>query len=193
MSRHVGRVLALAGSICVLAAAGASFASAQDDRSSVELSPCATWGDLLPVELSRDTARQAIVCLVNEERGALGLPLLEQQRRLQQASQRHTAAMNGTGCFSHQCPGEHVLRKRLARYLAGPPRRFLYGEAIAWQPPALASPRQVVDGLLTSPVHRYHLLHRKYDEVGVGFSVGTPSSSLELGGIYTIDLGMRKD
>ncbi|HEX2127855.1 MAG TPA: CAP domain-containing protein [Solirubrobacterales bacterium] len=143
------------------------------------------------MELSRGTAREAIRCLVNEERAELGLRALERDRRLQRASQRHTARMDGTGCFSHQCPGERSLERRLKRYLSGRPRRYLFGEALAWQPGPLASPRQIVDQLMNSAEHRFHLLHPKYDEVGVGFTTGTPQSALAFGGIYTLNFGMR--
>jgi uncharacterized protein YkwD len=195
MSRHVGRVLALVGSTCALAALGASTASAEKEGGSAglpgELSPCLLWGDVVPVELGRESARQAVMCLVNEERAAAGLPPLASNRRLQQASQRHTAAMDGTGCFTHRCPGEPGLKRRIARYLKGHPRRWKYGEVIAWAPAPLASPRQTVDALMNSALHRSHILHRKYEDAGVGFTVGTPTSAFDLGGIYTIDFGMR--
>jgi uncharacterized protein YkwD len=180
--------------VALSAIGGASGAGAAETSRSgdLPLSPCLRWGDALPAELSRASARQAIVCLVNEARADAGLAALTEDRRLQRASQRHAAAMDGTGCFSHRCPGEKGLKRRLSRYLAGKPRRFLYGEAISWQPATLASPQQVVEALLNSAEHRYRLLNPKYDELGVGFTIGTPSSALAPGGIYTIDFGMRR-
>ena len=156
-------------------------------------SPCVLWGDLVPVELTRGSARAAIVCLVNQERRAVGLRPLAPNPRLQRAAKRHTAKMDGTGCFRHRCPGELRLRQRLGPYFGRDPRRFKYGEALAWGPESFATPRETVAGLMASPRHRFHLLRPVYEEVGVGFTVGTPQSGLDLGGIYTIDLGMRTD
>lgn len=152
---------------------------------------CGVWAELLPAELTRHSAREAIICLVNQKRAAAGLPALEKDKRLRRPAQRHANKMDGTGCFSHRCPGERVLRKRLKRYLAGRPRRYKYGEVIAWAHAPLASPRQIVEALMASPRHRAHLLKPEYRDIGVGFAVGTPWAGLSLGGIYTIDMGMR--
>lgn len=186
----------MAGAISSLAGLGGiASAGAAPGRSSaegpVELSPCLLWGDVLPVELTRFHAREAILCLLNQERAQVGLSALDLDRRLQRASQRHTAQMDGTGCFTHRCPGERRLEARLSRYLAGQPRMYRYGEVIAWAPARLASPRQIVDGLMGSALHRAHILKPIYEEAGVGYAPGTPWSALAGGGIYTVDFGMR--
>ena len=192
-----GSGLAVAAAAAALVVVGGS-ASATADRGGgrggvLPPSPCLQWGDLVPVELTLGHARAAIVCLVNRERAAYGLRRLEPNLRLQRAAKRHTAQMDGTGCFRHRCPGELRLRQRLGPYFGRDPKRFKYGEALAWGPEPLATPREIVAALMTSTRHRFHLLRPVYDEVGVGFTVGTPESAGDVGGIYTIDLGMRID
>ena len=185
-------ILAPVALVCALAGGWAPAArAAEDSGSAVESSPCLLWGDVLPAKLGRANARQAVLCLLNEERAAAGLPGVDLDRRLQRASQRHTAAMHGTGCFSHQCPGEPPLERRFRRYLAGHPRRYELGEVIGWGPRVLASPREIVDTWLRSPLHRGEILNPTYEDAGIGFAVGTPKSGHSHGGIYSIDFGMR--
>jgi uncharacterized protein YkwD len=42
-----------------------------------------------------------------------------------------------------------------------------------------------------SPGHRANILDRRFDELGVGFSAGTPRGGGGSGGIYTVDFGLR--
>ena len=188
LARLAGVFLALAGVVGACPAGAQNIASAELP---LEVAPCLVWGDALPVELTRGHAREAILCLVNQERAAAGLSPVEQDRRLERASQRHTETMNRTGCFTHKCPGEAGLERRLSRYLAGHLRRYRYCEVTAWGTTTFATPRLIVDRLMNSPLHRAKILSPIFEAAGVGFVVGTHESGLPLGGIYTIDFGMR--
>ena len=156
-------------------------------------SACTQWGDTDPTELTVGQARQAVLCLVNAEREAQNLPALKKNKKLQKAAQRHNDAMVGSGCFSHECPGEQALGDRLEQisYLVGSLANWAVGENVAWGGGDKGTPRSIVDAWMASQGHRANILHRDFDELGVGFSSGTPDSAGASGGIYTTDFGLR--
>ena len=154
-------------------------------------SPCKAWGKTAPDSLRTGQARKAILCLVNKERDAHGLPDLDRNKKLQKAAQRHNDRMDGTGCFAHQCPGEAPLDVRLDEYLAGGLSQWGIGENVAWGTGESATPQAIVQAWMNSPGHRANILSRDWREIGVGFSVGSPSSGGSDAGIYTTDFGLR--
>jgi uncharacterized protein YkwD len=156
-------------------------------------SACGKWGDAEPTSLSGGEARKAIACLINKERDRAGLKSLDRDQRLQRAAQRHNEKMDGSGCFDHACGGEPALGIRLedVNYLVGGLSEWAYGEIIAWGTGNRGTPEAVVDAWMRSPGHRANILSRSFRELGVGFSVGTPSEGREPGGIYTVDFGLR--
>jgi uncharacterized protein YkwD len=101
--------------------------------------------------------------------------------------------MDGTGCFSHQCPGEPALDVRLERvdYLSGGLSAWGFGENVAWGTAELATPEAIVGAWMNSPGHRANILSRDWREIGIGFSPGSPSSGNAFAGIYTTDFGLR--
>ena len=159
----------------------------------VATSPCKAWGKTAPDELRTGQARKAVLCLVNRERDEHGLPSLDRNRKLQKAAQRHNDRMDGTGCFSHQCPGEPALDARLDDYLSGGLSGWGIGENVAWGSGDTATPQAIVQAWMNSPGHRANILSRDWREIGVGFSPGSPSSGNALAGIYTTDFGLRVD
>ena len=156
-------------------------------------SACKRWGDSSPTELRNSDARKAILCLVNKERDKAGLGNLDRDKKLQKAAQRHNDHMDGTGCFDHECGGEADLDSRLhgVGYLVGGLSQWAFGENIAWGSHELGTPDAIVNAWMHSPPHRANILNRDFKEIGVGFSVGTPSGGHEAGGIYTTDFGLR--
>jgi uncharacterized protein YkwD len=158
-----------------------------------DASACKKWGDTDPTELRTGQARKAITCLVNKQRQQAGLRFLDRDKKLQRAAQRHNDEMDGTGCFDHACGGERELGGRLEGdgYLIGGLREWAYGENIAWGMRNSGTPEAIVDAWMHSPPHRDNILSRSFREIGVGFSVGTPSGGGEPGGIYTTDFGLR--
>jgi uncharacterized protein YkwD len=153
---------------------------------------CNAWGDTNPERLSNREARDAVLCLINNERQRHGLPALDRNKKLQKAAQRHSERMDGSGCFSHQCSGESGLDDRLASvgYLRGGLLRWAYGENIAWGLEHRGTPSAVVDAWMGSSGHRGNILNHSFKDIGVGFSPGTPQSENAPGGIYTVDFGL---
>ena len=143
-------------------------------------------------QLSSGQARDAIHCLVNKERTQRGLSRLDRDKKLQRAAQRHNDRMHGTGCFAHACPGEAELDRRLdgVGYLDSGLTRWAFGENIAWGTGDSGTPRAIVGAWMNSPGHRVNILSSSFREIGVGFSLGTPRSKNDLGGIYTTDFGL---
>ena len=156
-------------------------------------SACKKWGDTEPTDLRTGQARKAILCLVNRERDKAGLGNLDRDKKLQKAAQRHNDKMDGTGCFDHECGGEAGLDARLegVGYLANGLSQWAFGENIAWGFRESGTPEAIVDAWMHSSGHRANILSRSFKEIGVGFSVGTPSGGGEPGGIYTTDFGLR--
>jgi uncharacterized protein YkwD len=179
VSLLLGALLLLVG----LAAAAPAPAAAK--------SACKEWGKSAAQELRNGQARKAVLCLVNRERDQRGLPNLDRNKKLQKAAQRHNERMDGTGCFSHQCPGEPALQARLDEYLSGGLRAWGIGENVAWGSGDSASPQAIVKAWMNSPGHRANILSRDWREIGVGFNDGSPSSANADAGIYTTDFGLR--
>jgi uncharacterized protein YkwD len=178
-------VLAFAVALLALAASPATQGASA--------SACKKWGKSEPTDLRAGQARDAILCLLNKERDKAGLGNLDRDKKLQKAAQRHNDHMDGTGCFDHECGGEADLDSRLhgVGYLVGGLTQWAYGENIAWGSRNLGTPESIVDAWMHSPPHRANILNRDFKEIGVGFSVGTPSGGHEAGGIYTTDFGLR--
>lgn len=155
-------------------------------------SACKESGDARPGKLTNGQARDAVLCLINRQRDQAGLPSLDRNRKLQKAAQRHNGRMRGSGCFSHQCPGEGSLEGRLRSvgYLDGGLRRWAYGENLAWGSGGHGTPSAVVAAWMRSAGHRANILSSSFREIGVGFDAGTPASKGDSGGTYTVDFGL---
>ena len=75
-------------------------------------------------------------------------------------------------------------------YLGSGLTRWAFGENIAWGTGDSGTPRAIVDAWMNSSGHRANILSSSFREIGVGFSLGTPRSKNDLGGIYTTDFGL---
>lgn len=180
-------LLALAFAVSLLALAGSPVTPG------AAASACGQWGDSNPDSLTTGQARDAILCMVNQQRHKAGLPDLDRDKKLQKAAQRHNEHMDGTGCFDHACGGEGDLAARLENvgYLIGGLRQWAYGENIAWGMRRQGTPRSIVDAWMHSSGHRANILSGDFREIGVGFSAGAPGGGGAPGGIYTTDFGLR--
>ena len=118
--------------------------------------------------MSKKTARDAIVCLFNKGRSAKNL---NRNGKLKTAAQGHASVMASQHCFSHQCPGEPSLKDRVARtgYLSGA-SGYELGEVIINQRDK-ASPRRIARKWLDSPSHSAIIRKSTFDHVGVGLSI----------------------
>jgi uncharacterized protein YkwD len=188
----VGRIRRNATLLALAAAAAVVVVGLLPAASSAGVNACGAYGNTSPTELSRKQGRKAIQCLVNAERSVAGIRALRANKKLQKAAQRHNNRMVGTGCFGHDCPGEPTLDGRLdlVGYLTGRLTRWIFGENVAWGARERGTPRAIVAAWMDSPSHRANILHAGFREIGVGFSVGTPSGQ-DVGGIYTTDFGFR--
>jgi uncharacterized protein YkwD len=155
--------------------------------------PCNKWGDKPSDELTTGHARKAVLCLLNRERHARGIPDLRRDRKLQRAAQKHNDYMQRKRCFSHECPGEPSLTGRLQRvgWLTGGLSGWAYGENIAWAPGNGGTPEGIVRMWMNSSGHRANILNRRYDEVGVGYTEGTITNKNAIGAIMTTDFGWK--
>jgi uncharacterized protein YkwD len=130
--------------------------------------------------------RAAVLCLVNAQRVSRGLPPLRASRMLTTAAQRHTRDMVTRGFFAHESLNGATVRDRVARtgYLHG---RWSLGENIGWM--SAPSAAGIVQAWMDSPGHRAMILHRAFEEAGVGVVAGIPAGGG--GATYTMDFGLN--
>jgi uncharacterized protein YkwD len=102
--------------------------------------------------------RTAVVCLINQERAAHGLPALRADRRLNDSSQSWSNRMVATRTFTH---GTNFA----GRISAAGFRWSSAGENIAT---GFMTPRQVVNGWMASTGHCENILSPTYRDVGTG-------------------------
>ena len=120
--------------------------------------------DLAPGELSAE-----MLALLNAERGAAGLPALEEFPALDEVAVTRAVDMASLGYFGHRSPtgadAEHLL------HAFGVPFTQM-GENIArttlWQGHAI---RLVHDALMASDAHRANILEPGFQRVGIGIAL----------------------
>lgn len=154
----------LATVVLMLALAPATAAAACPDRS------------LRPTSSNLPRQAKATLCLINEQRSARGLTVLQSDAQLARAARRHAGAMVRQGFFSHVAPSGDTPTARVQRtgYLLGA-RAWVLAENIAWGAGAGSTPAAVVRGWMQSPGHRAAILDARYRELGLGLAVGSPS------------------
>ena len=178
------RIAALAAALLIVALAlafSASPAAAADCKG----------GSVPGYELTGKRAGKATLCLINKERSSRGLDRLEMSGDARKAALAHSTVMVRKRCFSHTCPGEGDLLKRLSQadYL---PCNCSWGvaENIAYGFGNESSPRAMVDAWMGSPPHRVNILNRSYEHIGVGVRHGSPTGGSQAA-TYTTDFGYR--
>lgn len=142
--------------------------------------------------LSLQDRRAALLCVVDAERAARGLPVVRENAQLSKAAQKHAADMVARQFFAHVTPGGATLsdRVRATGYLRGR-RDWGLGEALAWAQVPLDSPASLVTAWLNSPPHRAILLGRRYRDVGIGVVPGLTQVSTLPGATAVLDFGFR--
>jgi uncharacterized protein YkwD len=137
--------------------------------------------------------REAILCLINQERAAHGEGALALNARLARAAQGHSEDMASADYFSHYAPGgsSPLDRIRASGYIPGSRVGYEVGENIAWGTLWLATPRSIVAAWMASPGHRANILDARYRETGVGVSPHPPAALADgqAGALYTQDFG----
>ena len=143
--------------------------------------------DAIPNSKNLAAMREAVVCLVNEERAERGLKALEVDSRLAAAARRHSQDMRKRRYFAHvSLSGKTDVQRAKA---AGYGRFRSLGENLAWGTGRLASPRSIVRSWMESPGHRRNILFSTFRDVGVGIALGAPVKGISGGATYTADFG----
>jgi uncharacterized protein YkwD len=123
--------------------------------------------------------RAAVVCLVNKQRAAHGLPALRASGRLDRSAQDWTDTMVASDEFGHGDPG--------ARVSAVGFDWSTVGENIAT---GFATPRRVVAAWMASQGHCQNILDPIYASVGTGVNKGEVRGFASGPGTWTQDFGL---
>jgi uncharacterized protein YkwD len=153
-----------------------------------------------PNQTSLKDARAAVRCLLNEERASRGLAPLARSKALTKAASKQSRSMVRHRYFAHQRPGGPDFAERIRRsgYAAGA-GGFEAAENIAWGAGARSTPAAIVASWMGSSDHRHNILHRRFEQVGVGIARGAPNGNRSRSGggrladamVVTTDFGAR--
>jgi hypothetical protein len=126
--------------------------------------------------------------LINAERAIQGRTPLVISSELTQAAQLHSQDMMNQNYFSHTSLNGDTLGDRIRAagydYLAA-------GENIAWHT-GVANASRVFEMWRNSPGHYSNMISNSFEEIGLGFSTGSPyQTSPVTSTVYTLDLGRR--
>jgi uncharacterized protein YkwD len=145
----------------------------------------ATSANPAPSNLPQMSA--AILCLLNAERAAKGLPALKSNGALGKAARAWANRMVAARFFAHESGHSTPLsRIKKTGYVHG---SWSIGENIAWGSGGLATPRAIVNGWMHSPGHRANILHAAFHDIGIGIRLGAPGAGLSGGATYVTDFG----
>jgi uncharacterized protein YkwD len=168
--------------LCILATAGLALAQAGPaaaHRKRARVSQACPNAGTPVNDASVATLREAVLCLINQERAARGLPGLRPSSRLDRAAQRHTQAMVSTAYFSHGA--DFTLRFSAAGY-----DWRAAGENIA---SGYTTPGSVVAAWMASTGHCRNILSPTFRDAGTGVTVGAVGASVPPG-TWTEDFGL---
>jgi uncharacterized protein YkwD len=144
-------------------------------------------------ELGVVALEQSVLCVINEQRGAAGIPPVRSNPKLVQAAAKHSSDMVQYGFFSHTSPGGGSFIDRISAtgYMRGA-RSWLVGENLVWGTSRLSTPASMVDAWMDSPPHRANLLRGRFREIGLSGVFGTPNEATDGNGItVTSEYGTR--
>jgi uncharacterized protein YkwD len=145
----------------------------------------------LPAASSIAVAKGATLCLLNEQRRAVGLAPLVSQPQLEAAATGFSQAMVDQRFFDHVSPSGQALEQRLGPYLVAA-HAWAIGENIAWGEGTTATPWSTVDGWMRSDGHRANILAPTFREIGIGIVNGSPRGSAPASSAtYTTEFGHR--
>ena len=122
-------------------------------------------------ELETPAARAAVLCLINAERSAKGLPALAEEPRLDAAAIAYARLMRERDFFAHEGVDGSTPQSRILA--AGYPRAS-GGENLAWGQRESATPSAIVRGWMESRGHRENILRPQFRLIGIGIVRGSP-------------------
>lgn len=150
--------------------------------------------DLRPSPANVEDVREATLCLINAEREERGLRALSRHGELLEAAQDYSRLMVRKRFFGHVSPGGSTLTTRVRRgttYLRGV-RRWALGENLAWGTGSRSTPASVVRAWMRSSGHRRNILNRRFRQIGIGVSMGSPRTGRKRpAATYTTNFGLR--
>lgn len=167
----------------MLSAAVVAFAA--PSAASADATTCANTA-LTPVIGATAPVEQAVVCLLNVQRAAAGLPALSDSPLLDAAAGAYAQKMVAEDFFGHVSPDGSTLASRLDAvgydYDAA-------GEDIGYGTGTDATAAAMVAAWMASAEHRANILEPAFAEVGVGVAPGAPGFAT--GATYVADFGSR--
>ena len=141
--------------------------------------------------------RNALGCLIDEERAERDRRELRPNKALKRIARRHTRVMLEQDCFKHECPGERSLRKRIERsdYVKNGGIRYGYGEILGCS----RTPAGMVEEWMGIRFSKKNIVDGRFRHIGIGAKRGSPfprgSASCSPGGryvTYTVIFAWRK-
>lgn len=149
-------------------------------------------GNKLPNAQTVNSARLTLVCLANKQRRHHHLRLVHGHPSLTTAAQLHSDTMAADNFFAHAgSDGTPVSRASWAGYGRGS-HSWAVGENLGFGGGRLGTPKAIFKAWIRSPGHRRVILDRRWREVGVGITIGSPLGRDGQGmATYTIDFGYR--
>jgi uncharacterized protein YkwD len=149
-------------------------------------------GDDVASSLSSPDQHAALLCAINAERTARGMPGAAAADQLASAAQRDAQDMVARRFFAHVTPEGTTLAERVhATGWMNGTSDWSLAEAIGWAQEPLDTTATIVQAWLDSPPHRDVLLDPTSDEVGIGVAPGVPLAPGG-GATYVVDFGTRK-
>jgi uncharacterized protein YkwD len=163
------------GGLCSAAAFG-------DARSRINACPHARTP---ATQVSAQTMRDAIVCLVNQERKRFHLPLLHENSKLDHSAQAHTDDMVRHSYFAHNSQNGADPGKRIS---AAGYHWSWWGENIATGYP---TPASVMRAWMSDIGHCQNILLPQFADIGVGVNPHGIKSEGTGPSTWTQDFGLR--
>jgi uncharacterized protein YkwD len=144
----------------------------------------------MPGSISAAAVRGAVLCLLNQQRAAAGLPALRARKVLGAVARRYARSMVTGHFFDHTSPSGSTVRSRVARtsYLRGA-SSWALGENIAYGGGDKGTAAAIVAAWMGSAGHRANILNGGFRDIGIGVAGGLPVGGS--GATYVTDFGRR--
>jgi len=158
----------------------AHMALTTDPVAHMALSPQCANANTPAVSATKDAMRNAVVCLINEQRSERKLPILHEQPQLERSAQSWTNTMVRQNSFTHGTDFSNRISAAGYDWQTA-------GENIA---SGFATPQAVVDAWMASPGHCRNILDPQYASVGTGVSSSPVKSAASHPATWTQDFGL---
>ena len=146
-----------------------------------------------PTAQTVEAARTAVACLIDQRRRHHHLRHLAGDASLGKAAQEHSDAMTADDFFAHNgSDGTPKSRASWAGYSKGA-SSWGIGENLGFGTGRLGSPKSIVTAWMQSGAHRDVILSKRWRQIGVGVTLGSPLGADGSGmATYTVDFGYRR-